>query len=38
VIDEEAPPPSFVVGMGSTGGGIYTWRCRSDYSSDGGWS
>jgi hypothetical protein len=24
VIDEEAPPPSFVVGMGSTGGGIYT--------------
>jgi hypothetical protein len=23
VIDEEAPPPSFVVGMGSTGGGIY---------------
>lgn len=23
VIDEDAPPPSFVVGMGSTGGGIY---------------
>jgi hypothetical protein len=23
VIDQEAPPPSFVVGMGSTGGGIY---------------
>lgn len=23
VIDEDAPPPSFIVGMGSTGGGIY---------------
>ena len=23
VIDEENPPPSFLVGMGSTGGGIY---------------
>ena len=23
VIDEDAPPPSFVIGMGSTGGGIY---------------
>jgi hypothetical protein len=23
VIDEDSPPPSFVVGMGSTGGGIY---------------
>ena len=23
VIDEDAPPPSFVVGIGSTGGGIY---------------
>jgi len=23
VIDDDAPPPSFIVGMGSTGGGIY---------------
>lgn len=23
VVDDEAPPPSFIVGMGSTGGGVY---------------